>query len=771
MIMHKIFGMFAREKQKKYTVVMAGVHEGFVLLYREEIEEHTPLEHVTIEIVPHLQDEELFPYLQSHYVDLIIVGEHLHGMNWFDLSRKCKESYPSMPVMVLSERAIYDPSPEYADVYIEATAQPAEFLDTLTHLLLTGLVAEIEEEEQEEVKECAHSKSASRAYTIKRRNKADNTGNYTVLMVGAAKGYASWYSEKVKLNPVFSHVTVKLIDHQLGKDIYPYLRDNCVDLLVVGDDLEGEYWYDLCTEYKKHFFSIPVMVLLSFDDYYISGSGFEYDKQGNADAYVTASPNLTEFMDSLRHLLFSCQVPEDNKETKTPPMRLLSEAKNESPGESVKNRNYNVLMAGVDGENVRMYNQLLKDFVSIRPVRLKLFDHPQSKEIISYLQSNQVDLIIVGNTIQGGQFECTHECEEKFPDIPLIVLSKQDVLDAEKYYEALSQLPVPSRSELMDFLSVIDNDEPVNLDSFDSDYLSKVFDILAPVISSNQELVEEKKKIAKQPEPLLYILASEKYILNMTPENETEKHTLIPMEPDSEKMLNVVVSGEYGKYEATLPVATLSQVLYRFFDSDFDQKLNIDLCQLIRVTIPPVAFHYDDEIGHHDSASSFSFYNGLMTSAIQLEESYRLSSQTDMDKLLKVGFFAGPKFLGSCNNKKYGKWLIQHDEYDLYQTYSEYFSHDENCIIAGRNKRTIEFVKTWIEKNELSLEGYVNLAKAIYCSLTREDLDTLKISPNEEYEVLLEQVGWVHGVAGILKDVIPPGRCRNNCVSIFEQDS
>ncbi len=217
--------------------------------------------------------------------------------------------------------------------------------------------------------------------------------------------------------------------------------------------------------------------------------------------------------------------------------------------------------------------------------------------------------------------------------------------------------------------------------------------------------------------PTLYILASDKYIFNLNPQKkypareEYGKHTLIPLAPSSGKMQKIEVSGEYGT-NSSFPVAALDQVMYRFDDFNSNIKFN----QLIRVTIPSDATVYYDEIGHHDSASNISFYEGYKASAIQLEESFQFSSQKDMDKLIAAGFFTRESYGGLTNREEYSTWLVRYGKHELYKVYSEYFfDTDRGEEIRKENGNTaaqygqVELVQSWIEKGKLTRFEYTEM--------------------------------------------------------------
>ena len=104
----------------------------------------------------------------------------------------------------------------------------------------------------------------------------------------------------------------------------------------------------------------------------------------------------------------------------------------------------------------------------------------------------------------------------------------------------------------------------------------------------------------------------------------------------------------------------------------------------------------DDEVGHHDGASSFSLYNGMLASSVKISESYDLSQLDDLKKLIELGFFhnSSGSLFRDKNLQQYFQYLINTGNLELfsflYQQFPDFALLSD--VVRSQRKNILEFI-------------------------------------------------------------------------------
>ena len=140
-------------------------------------------------------------------------------------------------------------------------------------------------------------------------------------------------------------------------------------------------------------------------------------------------------------------------------------------------------------------------------------------------------------------------------------------------------------------------------------------------------------------------------------------------------------------------VSSLADIMYYYkkcWHGDTDAYV------IYSVAIEDVSALIDDEVGHHDGASSFSLYNGNLASSIKITESYDLSQLDDLKRLIEVGFFQNNpgSLFGDKNLQRYFQYLINTNNLDVFSFLYQQYPHFSlvNSVVSNQRKKILKFM-------------------------------------------------------------------------------
>lgn len=117
--------------------------------------------------------------------------------------------------------------------------------------------------------------------------------------------------------------------------------------------------------------------------------------------------------------------------------------------------------------------------------------------------------------------------------------------------------------------------------------------------------------------------------------------------------------------ESYFRISTLPDIMYLYNSRLFERFAPLYIHE---VDVKNDEKLLDDEIGHHDGASSFSLYEGKYASSVLITKTYDLSQKEDLDQLIALGFFdddEGRLFRGG-NLNSYFEWLVACNQQALF---------------------------------------------------------------------------------------------------------
>jgi len=140
-------------------------------------------------------------------------------------------------------------------------------------------------------------------------------------------------------------------------------------------------------------------------------------------------------------------------------------------------------------------------------------------------------------------------------------------------------------------------------------------------------------------------------------------------------------------------VSALADAMYHYKKCWYGDT---DAYVIYSVVIEDESALIDDEVGHHDGASSFSLYNGMLASSVKISESYDLSRLDDLKQLIELGFFenSSASLFRDKNLQQYFQYLINTDNLELFSFLYQQFPDFSllSDVVRSQRKNILEFI-------------------------------------------------------------------------------